>query len=33
MIRIPVYLNGMTDAEHLIQMAEKCTDSVDLACG
>ena len=33
MIRIPVYLNSMTDAKHLVQIAEKCTDSVDLACG
>ena len=33
MIRIPVYLNSMTDAKHLVQIAEKCTVSVDLACG
>lgn len=33
MIRIPVYLNSMTDAKHLVQIAEKCTDSVNLACG
>ena len=24
MVRIPVYLNSMTDAKHLVQIAEAC---------
>ena len=32
MVRIPVYLNNMTDAKHLVQIAE-CKNDVDLICG
>ena len=30
MVRIPVYLNNMTDAKHLVQIAEACKNDVDL---
>ena len=33
MVRIPVYLNNMTDAKHLVQIAEACKNDVDLICG
>ena len=33
MVRIPVYLNNMTDAKHLAQIAEACKNDVDLICG
>ena len=33
MVRIPVYLNNMIDAKHLVQIAEACKNDVDLICG
>ena len=33
MVRIPVYLNSMTDAKHLVKIAEACKNDVDLICG
>ena len=33
MVRIPVYLKSMTDAKHLVQIAEACKNDVDLICG
>ena len=33
MVKIPVYLNNMTDAKHLVQIAEKCENDVDLVSG
>ena len=33
MVRIPVYLNNMTDAKHLVQIAEACKNDVDLIGG
>lgn len=33
MVRIPVCLNDMTDAKHLVQIAEGCEKDVDLMCG
>ena len=33
MVKIPVYLNNMTDAKHLVQIAEKCENDVDLLSG
>lgn len=33
MVRIPVYLNNMTDVKHLVQIAEACKNDVDLICG
>lgn len=33
MIKIPVCLNNMTDAKHLVQIAEGCKNDVDLMCG
>ncbi len=33
MVRIPVYLNSMTDTKHLVQIAEACKNDVDLICG
>lgn len=33
MVKIPVYLNNMIDAKHLVQIAEKCENDVDLVSG
>ena len=33
MVKIPVCLNNMTDAKHLVQIAEGCDKDVDLMCG
>ena len=33
MVKIPVCLNNMTDAKHLVQIAEACKNDVDLICG
>lgn len=32
-MKIPVYLRDMRDAKHLVQIAESCTEDVDLVCG